>query len=290
MPAFIAQRLRSYLARRSLAFGRVAASAIASPLALFTSAGVVAQEPPTATQIAAIEAEAAPTSGGDGTREIDPWEGFNRDMFKVHTFLDDNLLEPGARVYRATTPAQGRRGIRRLLANARTPGILVNDLLQGEFRRAGATFSRFVVNSTLGAGGFADPMGNLGMPGHREDFGQTLAVWGVGQGPYLIVPLLGPTTIRDGVGTGVQLALDPSLYIRTPPANYARIVRAGAAGLSAREAVLDPLDDIRSKSLDYYASLRSFYLQSRAREIANDRESFGDLPDIEDFEEFDEIE
>lgn len=289
MLALISRFRRFSFARFLNRGARIAATAMAAAIG---GASAYAQEAPDEEK-AAAEIAAAVTAGSSGEAggalEIDPWEGFNRDMFKVHVFLDDNLLEPGARFYRATTPKQGRRGVRRLLSNARTPGYLVNDLLQGEFRRAGVTFSRFVVNSTLGAGGFADPAANLGMPGHREDFGQTLAVWGVGQGPYLIVPLLGPTTVRDGFGTGVQLALDPSLYIRTPPANYARIVRGGAAGLSAREAVLDPLDDIRSKSLDYYASLRSFYLQSRTREIANNRENFDTLPDIEDFEEFDDI-
>ena len=117
------------------------------------------------------------------TTNIDPWEGFNRRTFAVNLFIDDTFLVPAAKGYRAATPPIARRGIRKFLANVRTPGIFVNDLLQGEFGRAGTTLSRFVINSTLGAGGFADPATSLGLEKHSEDLGQTLAVWGVPSGP-----------------------------------------------------------------------------------------------------------
>lgn len=219
----------------------------------------------------------------------DPWEGFNRKMFSAHLFLDRNLLVPAAKGYRAVTPKKGRRGIRRFLANVRAPGIFINDILQGEFGRAGETLSRFVINSTIGAGGFADPAAELGIAQHGEDFGQTLAVWGVDSGPYIFLPLLGPATTRDGFGNLVQLGLDPLIYVRTPPASYARYTRAGVGGVSAREQFLEPLAEIEAKSLDYYASLRSFYTQSRKREIANGVVDYSDLPDIGEFEEFDEL-
>ncbi|MFZ5617465.1 MAG: MlaA family lipoprotein, partial [Pseudomonadota bacterium] len=174
-----------------------------------------------------------------GTSEVaDPWEGFNRKMFSTHLFLDRNLLVPAAKGYRATTPKAGRRGVRRFLANLRAPGIFVNDILQGEFGRAGETLGRFVVNSTIGAGGFADPAVQIGIPAHGEDFGQTLAVWGVDSGPFLFVPLIGPTSTRDGFGQIVQLGLDPLFYVRTPPADIARYTRAGVGGVSAREQFL----------------------------------------------------
>lgn len=238
--------------------------------------------------VAQTEIDSA-VSGTAGSDLADPWEGFNRKMFSAHLFLDRNFLVPAAKGYRATTPKVGRRGIRRFLANLKAPGIFVNDILQGEFGRAGETLSRFVVNSTIGAGGFADPAAQLGVPAHSEDFGQTLAVWGIDSGPYLFLPLLGPTTGRDGFGKVVQLGLDPMFYVRTPPADYARYARAGVGGMSAREQFLDPLAEIEAKSLDYYASFRSFYAQARKREIANGQVDYSDLPDIGEFEEFDDV-
>lgn len=220
----------------------------------------------------------------------DPWEGFNRKMFGIHTFLDDTLLVPAAKGYRATTPPIARRGIRKFLANASSPGIFINDLLQGEFKRAGQTLARGIINTTIGFGGFADPATNLGIPGHREDFGQTLAVWGVPSGPYTFIPLLGPGTFRSVVGSGVQRGFDPLTYVTTQPADIARFSRAGASALSFREPLIEPLEEIRANSLDYYSSFKSFYLQARKREIANGRTSFDDLPDIGDFDEFEDLE
>ena len=224
------------------------------------------------------------------TGDYDPWEGLNRKMFAVHTFLDDNLLVPAAKGYRAVTPKSGRRGIRKFLANLGSPSTFINDLLQGEFKRAGQTLARGVINTTIGAGGFADPASIIGIPAHSEDFGQTLAVWGLPSGPYTFFPLFGPGTIRGNIGTVGQIGLDPMTYVNTPPANIARYTRAGVGALSVREPLIEPLDEIRESSLDYYASFRSFYLQSRKREIANGRTTFEDLPDIGDFEEFDELE
>lgn len=222
--------------------------------------------------------------------EGDPWEGFNRKMFAVHNVVDEALLIPAAKVYRATTHKKQRKGIRNLLANARTPVTLVNDLLQGEFKRAGETASRFAINTTIGFGGMGDPAERIGIPQHSEDFGQTLAVWGAPQGPYLFLPFFGPSSLRAGIGSAADRTIDPVFWLRTDPAKFTGYSRAGATALSVREPLLEPLDDIKENSLDYYASFRSFYLQSRKREIANGRTNFDDLPDIGDFDEFDELE
>ncbi len=230
--------------------------------------------------------EADPASGAEG----DPWEGFNRKMFAMNNAFDDALFVPAAKAYRAVTHKKQRKGIRNFLANARTPVILINDLLQGEFDRAGETMGRFVINSTIGFGGMGDPAERIGIPQHSEDFGQTLAIWGAPRGPYLVLPLFGPSSIRDGFGAGVDVALDPVIWIRTDSAQYVRYSRAGMTLLSVREPLIEPLEGVREDSLDYYASIRSFYLQARKREIANGRITFEDLPDISDFEEFDEIE
>lgn len=273
------------LGKGILAIGAAAAFLIAGAAAQ----GVIGDTSPAGETVDPSDIDNA-VAAADSGAVSDPWEGFNRSMFSAHLFLDRTLLVPAAKGYRATTPKSGRRGIRRFLANLRAPGVFVNDVLQGEFGRAGETLSRFVVNSTIGAGGFADPAAQIGIPAHGEDFGQTLAVWGIDSGPYLFLPLVGPSTGRDGFGQIVQIGMDPLFYVRTPPADIARYTRAGVGGVSAREQFLDPLAEIESKSLDYYASFRSFYLQARKREIANGKVDYSDLPDIGEFEEFDDLE
>ena len=222
--------------------------------------------------------------------EIDPWEGFNRKIFAVNNVVDGVVLVPAAKLYRAVTFKKERKGIRNFLDNLRTPVVLINDLLQGEFKRAGKTAGRFVVNTTIGFGGMGDPAERIGIAQHNEDFGQTLAVWGVGQGPYLVLPFFGPSTMRDGFGLVVDTGLDPATYVRTDAASIFRYSRTGATAVSLREPLIEPLEEIRRNSLDQYASFRSFYLQSRKREISNGRTNFDDLPDIGDFDEFDDLE
>lgn len=276
------------MAKRPIRSALSAAFTIAFSMGVAAAQSIAADPDNTAGEPAQTDIDSAIYEATE-TDVADPWEGFNRKMFSAHLFLDRNFLVPAAKGYRATTPKSGRRGIRRFLANLRAPGVFVNDMLQGEFGRAGETLSRFVVNSTIGAGGFADPAAQMGIQAHGEDFGQTLAVWGVNSGPYLFLPLLGPSSSRDGFGQLVQIGLDPLLYVRTPPADIARYARAGVGGVSAREQFLDPLAEIEEKSLDFYASFRSFYSQARKREIANGKVDYGDLPDIGEFEEFDEV-
>lgn len=234
--------------------------------------------------------EDADAVSADEAAEIDPWEGFNRKMFGVHNVIDGVILVPAAQAYRAVTFKKQRKGIRNFLDNLRTPLILINDVLQGEFGRAGETASRFVINTTIGFGGMGDPAERIGIPQHSEDFGQTLAVWGVDSGPYLFLPVFGPSSVRDGFGAGVGIVMDPAFYVRTDAASLFRYSRAGVTGVSIREPLIEPLEEIEANSLDHYASFRSFYLQSRKREIANGRTNFDDLPDIGDFDEFDDLE
>ncbi len=225
-----------------------------------------------------------------GGADADPWEGFNRKMFAVNDAMDRNFIVPVAKGYRAVTHKKQRKGIRNFLANARMPVIFVNDLLQGEVKRAGETMGRFMINSTVGFGGMGDPAERLGIPQHSEDFGQTLAVWGAPSGPYVVLPFFGPSSVRDGFGAAVDTGIDPAFWVRTDAAQLFRFSRAGMTAVSVREPLIEPLDEIRTNSLDYYASLRSFYMQSRKREIANGRTNFEDLPDIGEFEEFDDLE
>lgn len=227
----------------------------------------------------------APSEDAADAVNIDPWEPFNRQTFKAYLFVDDNLMAPLAKGYRALTPKRARTALRNFLDNAASANLLANDLLQGEVARAGDTIARFAINSTLGIGGLADPAERLGIQDHTEDFGQTMAVWGVPQGPFLYLPIFGPTTVRDGLGIGADLLLDPIYWIDTPPADLARYSRFGATAISRREPVLEPLAEIRAESLDFYSSFQSFYLQARKREIANGETSFEDLPDIGEYED-----
>lgn len=216
---------------------------------------------------------------------VDPWQPFNRQTFKLYLFLDDNVVVPVAKGYRAVTPADARQGLRNFITNSRSANTLMNDLLQGELKRGGQTFARFVINTTIGFFGAGDPAKHLGIPGHQEDFGQTLAVWGVPQGPFLYLPILGPTTVRDTFGFATDIVAEPLFWIDTDAASYAGRARFVSSVIAFREPAIDPLAQIRADSLDYYASLRSFYLQARKREIANGRQTFEDLPDIGDFED-----
>ena len=200
----------------------------------------------------------------------DPIEPLNRVLFFVNDGVDTLLLRPAAEAYRIFLPPEVRRAIRNILGNLRTPVILVNDLLQGETQRAATTMGRFIVNTTLGVGGIFDAAQNWGLLGHTEDFGQTLAVWGLPEGPYLFLPVLGPSNPRDLVGAGVGVATDPFTWIGGGDAlQVFTISRTGVTVLDTRERLIEQLDAVRESSLDPYATLRSAYRQRRAVEIVN---------------------
>lgn len=211
----------------------------------------------------------------------DPWEGLNRDLFAVHEGLDNAILEPVARGYRAMTPRLFREGVRNVLQNLRGPVIFANDVLQGEVGRAGTTAARFSLNSTIGLAGVFDPAEAMGLERHDEDFGQTLAVWGVDAGPYIFVPLMGPTTVRDTVGRVVDSALDPLRWADFDDADTVRTTRTVMTALSVREATLEAIDSVRADSLDPYVTFRSTYGLLRESAIQNGPADVQDLPDFE---------
>lgn len=224
---------------------------------------------------------AAPGIASAQDATSDPWEGFNRNMFAVHEGVDRAVLEPVARGYRAITPRPVRLGVLNFLRNLRGPVIFANDVLQGELKRAGATAARFGVNTTIGIAGIFDPATSIGLERHDEDFGQTLAVWGVESGPYLFVPLLGPTTVRDGAGRIVDIAFDPLTWAEFDEVNEVRIGRTLLAGVAARELVIETVDGVRRDSLDPYVSFRSAYGLLRESAIQNGPTDVQDLPEFE---------
>jgi len=199
--------------------------------------------------------------------ENDPLEPVNRAVFEFNRVLDGLLLEPAAIMYRAATPRFVRTGVDNFLDNLRTPVVLANDLLQGEFGRAEKTLGRFMLNTILGFGGLIDVGGWAGMPErHEEDFGQTLAIYGVGSGPYLMVPLLGPSNPRDLTGRVVDLLFDPLFFLAPTDVSYGRF---GAEVVSFREQNLETIDELERSSLDLYAATRTLVRQLRANEIRN---------------------
>lgn len=231
-----------------------------------------------------VAALAAPSLACAQEANGDPWEGFNRGLFAVHEGVDQAVVEPVARGYRAITPGPVRGGLRNFLRNLRSPVIFVNDVLQGEFTRAGTTAARFGLNTSVGIGGVLDPATSMGLERHDEDFGQTLAVWGVEPGPYLFVPLLGPSNVRDTFGAVVDTAFDPLTWAEGEDADEFRIGRGVFAALSTREQLLEPIDDVRASSIDPYASFRGSYTQLRDSAIQNGRTDVQDLPEFDDME------
>ena len=200
--------------------------------------------------------------------DIDPLEPVNRVMFDINLTLDKWLLRPIARIYNETVPEPGRTGIANVLDNVESPVVFANDLLQGEMSRAGATFARFFINTIFGFAGLIDVADAVGLPGHGEDFGQTLASYGVGGSPYLVLPLFGPTNPRDATNLIIDTAFDPLTFV-TP--DTLQGVKTPLEILSNRAAIIQETDALEATSVDYYAAVRSFYYQNREFEIGNGR-------------------
>ena len=199
----------------------------------------------------------------------DPLEPLNRKTFAFNMALDRAVFKPIAKTYVRVIPAAGRTGIRNFLGNLHEPVVLANNLLQGEFRRAGATASRFLVNSTVGLAGVLDLAGPRGLPNQTGDFGQTLYVWGLPEGPYLMLPVVGPSSPRDGIGTGADVFIDPWIYLTSQIEYQTSIAvsRAVLSGIDLRARNIDSLDEIEREAVDFYASIRSLYRQNRAAEL-----------------------
>lgn len=196
----------------------------------------------------------------------DPYESFNRGVWDFNQGADKVIIKPATTVYRAVTPVPARRGISRVFANLLEPLHFINNLLQGKPRRAVNALGRFVVNTTIGVGGLADHATDLGLPDTSEDFGQTFAVWGARKSPYLVLPILGPSTVRDAAGTAVQFAVDP-LPIALDEIGASGEIKAGATVLrvvNARSKLIDSgVDAVLETSADSYATARDAYFQQR---------------------------
>ncbi|MDP6707895.1 MAG: VacJ family lipoprotein [Alphaproteobacteria bacterium] len=238
---------------------RIAAAAHAAPgdrtAAPSAWPAVAATEPPpepTPRQAAAVEAI------------WDPLEPLNRTVHSVNDMVDTVVLRPIAWTYNTITPDPVIHAMRRFFENLRAPVIVANDVLQLSFGDAAVALGRFGVNSTLGILGFFDPATGLGLEAHHADFGQTLHHYGAGPGPYIVLPLVGPSTTRDGIGLLVDIFFQPLSYFLTTEQSLAVL---GVKTLVVREELLEPLDELRAGSVDYYSALQSAYYQRRAIEL-----------------------
>ncbi len=201
-------------------------------------------------------------------RTNDPLEPLNRKTFAFNQALDHAVFRPVAKAYVAVVPDDARKAIHHVLDNMKEPTLFFNNVLQGEFKRAEITFGRFVVNSTVGFGGLVDVMTLSGVERQPADFGQTMYVWGIASGPYLILPVVGPSNPRDAIGNAIDSYDDPFTIVANDHGfSDLTTTRLIIGGIDERANVLEELDDLEKNSVDFYAELRSLSQQHRAAEL-----------------------
>ena len=244
---------------------------------------------PTPLQKAAvIAAVTAITLGGCATPgatlvDEDPYEGFNRDVFAFNTGVDQAILKPVSEAWDAVAPEPVEKGVSNFTANLGEPSTFVNDVLQGEPERAMNTALRFLINSTLGLAGFIDIAGMEGIERHSEDFGQTLAVWGFDGGPFIVAPILGPTTPRDLAGFGIGQLLDPVDAVEFDGDDTFRTSTAIVGGINARAQIAPQLDALATQA-DPYTAVKRIWARNRNTEIANGRGAPEEPENLPDFD------
>ncbi len=224
-----------------------------------------------------------PASDAEATADFqqtnDPYEPANRFSYRVSDAIDRYTLKPAAEGYVYVVPAPVRTGVHNVLANLSSPVLFADDVSQANPRRAGDTFMRFVINSTAGGLGVFDVASGWGYPAHTTSFAVTLALWGVPSGPYLYLPLLGPSSPRDATGFGIDSALDPFSYV---PHGYGlktfNWARYGIALLDVRSRHITDLDAVKKGALDPYATFRSLYRQNLQSQIEESRHDKAETP------------
>jgi phospholipid-binding lipoprotein MlaA len=196
----------------------------------------------------------------------DPLEPLNRYIFDVNLAIDEIVLTPISTMYVEGVPEPYQNGIRNFLQNLAMPVTILNSALQGDGENFVDASVSFFINTTAGLGGIFDIPGNFDKEPRKEDFGQTLGVWGVDEGPYLVLPLIGPSGVRDGVGLGVDIATDPVSYVFSPGFVY---LIGGVTAVQFKADSRDEYDNLKRTSVDFYATLRSVYRQIRQNQISN---------------------
>lgn len=232
-------------------------------------------------------ASTKPGSSSSGAPEIyDPFENVNRSIFAFNKAVNGAIIHPLARGYEDAVPKPARTGITNFLRNLKSPLHFANQLLQGDFDGAGTVLTRAAINTLIGVGGIFDVAGSEGIAYESEDFGQTLAVWGVSDGPYLVLPLIGPSSTRDYFGYSVDGLSDPlRFYLHNTDHETLYYTKVAADYFDLRVSLVHVLEDLQNSSIDYYAAVRSTYYQRRAAMIRDedpDRVDNFEIPDYDD--------
>jgi len=231
------------------------AATLAAALLLAASSGPVRAEDP-------APASDPPPDAAASTP--DPWESFNRPVFTFNDFLSRHVLEPVGRGWRFVVPEFVRNAVSRVFVNVRTPGVMLNDLLQGKPRDAGVDLARFLLNTSIGLAGLMDPAASIGLEPNDEDFGQTFGVWGIPTGPYLVLPFLGPSSPRDAVGRAADSATTPYGWFIPIWASAAIFTVDTANGFSF---IADDIAEERAAAFDWYAAVRNAHVSRRQAQV-----------------------
>ena len=199
----------------------------------------------------------------------DPFEPINRVVFKFNNIADRIILEPAAKGYRKL-PSPIQTGIGNFFSNLKLPLVIINQFLQGQFGNAASSTGRLVINTTVGIGGLIDVADKFWLEQKEEDFGQTLATWGIPDGPYIVLPIFGPSNVRDTTGMFIAGATDPTnLYLADQGEGEWIVYRTAGTAIDQRSRILDEVSTLRENSVDYYAAVRSSYYQNRKAAIQN---------------------
>ena len=217
-----------------------------------------------------VNTDSADFNTGNYEDEIfDPLEPFNRAIFSFNNFADKIILEPAAKGYKKL-PSPIQSGIGNFLNNLKLPLVVVNQLLQGQGKNAAESSGRFIVNSTAGLFGIIDVAEKIGLEQKQEDFGQTLATWGVGDGFYIVLPIFGPSNVRDTAGMILTYTTDPiNAYAIREGEAWILPVRTATNAIDQRSKIIDEVNALRNNSIDYYAAVRSSYYQNRKAAVLN---------------------
>ncbi len=222
----------------------------------------------------------APASGVAISANPDPYEKLNRRSYKIFVFIDSKAVRPAAVFYAHAVPHVVRKGLHNVIQNVGEPVIFFNDVVQLHPKAAAQSLGRLAVNSTIGIAGLTDPATGYGIPYHENGFGTTLGRYGVPTGPFLFIPVLGPSDVRDLVGSGVDTLSSPFTWIQYTGSTAVNISRTVVAGVDTRSNADAQLKQVTSLATDPYASLRSLYLQNRQAQITGGKVNVNDLPDF----------
>ncbi len=231
--------------------------------------------------VALLTACAEKMEDADG-HPYDPYENTNRAIFNANNYLDRNALKPAAIEYRDNIPEPVRTGVHNAFTNLQTPVVFANELLQADFTGAGTSFSRFMINSTVGLGGLLDAGSKAGLTPQDTGFGHTLAVYGIGHGPYLVLPFVGPSTPREAVGFAGDSVSDPLTFFIP---FYGDVIEGGVETIDERSRYISETDALEKGSVDEYAALRSIYfqqLEASDRGSSDKNAGTADIPDYAD--------